>query len=112
MSRSGQRRAPQSEPALSAARVQAGHNRALGLRAAYLMMHRRANAVFAQVGLTADQFVRNTTGLAADGNDHIIYETDTGWLYYDSNGSAAGGSTHFATLAANLALTNADFIVL
>ncbi len=74
------------------------------------------NAIFAALGgngtLTADQFVKNTTGLAADGNDHIIYETDTGWLYYDSNGSAAGGSTHFATLAANLALTNADFVVI
>ncbi|WP_143748805.1 calcium-binding protein [Mesorhizobium sophorae] len=74
------------------------------------------NAIFAALGgngtLTADQFVKNTTGLAGDGNDHIIYETDTGWLYYDSNGSAAGGSTHFATLAANLALTNADFLVI
>ncbi|WP_143748773.1 hypothetical protein [Mesorhizobium sophorae] len=26
--------------------------------------------------------------------------------------SAAGGSIHFATLAANLALTNADFVVI
>ncbi|MFD1983074.1 beta strand repeat-containing protein [Mesorhizobium newzealandense] len=73
------------------------------------------NLIFAALGgngtLTADQFIKNTTGLAGDGNDHIIYETDTGWLYYDSNGSAAGGSTHFATLAANLALTNADFVV-
>ncbi|MBB6411264.1 beta strand repeat-containing protein [Mesorhizobium sangaii] len=73
------------------------------------------NAIFAALGgngtLTAEQFVKNTTGLAGDGNDHIIYETDTGWLTYDSNGSAAGGSTHFATLAANLALTNADFVV-
>ncbi|MFB9980311.1 beta strand repeat-containing protein [Mesorhizobium kowhaii] len=73
------------------------------------------NAIFAALGgngtLTADQFVKNTNGVAGDGNDHIIYETDTGWLTYDSNGSAAGGSTHFATLAANLALTNADFVV-
>ncbi|MFD2058808.1 calcium-binding protein [Mesorhizobium calcicola] len=73
------------------------------------------NAIFAALGgngtLTANQFVKNTTGLAGDGDDHIIYETDTGWLTYDSNGSAAGGSTHFATLAANLALTNADFVV-
>ncbi len=48
------------------------------------------NAIFAALGgngtLTADQFVKNTTGLAGDGNDHIIYETDTGWLTYDSNG--------------------------
>ncbi|WP_111542566.1 calcium-binding protein [Mesorhizobium kowhaii] len=74
------------------------------------------NAIFAALGgngtLTAAQFVKNTTGLAGDGNDHIIYETDTGWLTYDSNGNAAGGSTHFATLAANLALTNADFVVI
>ncbi|PZV40337.1 hypothetical protein B5V02_01975 [Mesorhizobium kowhaii] len=73
------------------------------------------SAIFAALGangtLTAAQFVKNTTGLAGDGNDHIIYETDTGWLTYDSNGNAAGGSTHFATLAANLALTNADFVV-
>ncbi|PZV38558.1 hypothetical protein B5V02_10575 [Mesorhizobium kowhaii] len=73
------------------------------------------NAIFAALGangtLTAAQFVKNTTGLAGDGNDHIIYETDTGWLTYDSNGNAAGGSTHFAKLAANLALTNADFVV-
>ncbi|MFD1983544.1 M10 family metallopeptidase C-terminal domain-containing protein [Mesorhizobium newzealandense] len=73
------------------------------------------NATFAALGgngtLTADQFVKNTTGLAGDGNDHIIYETDTGWLYYDSNGSAVGGSTVFATLAANLTVTNADFVV-
>ncbi|WP_146606043.1 CAP domain-containing protein [Mesorhizobium kowhaii] len=73
------------------------------------------NAIFAALGgngtLTAAQFIKNTTGLAGDGNDHIIYETDTGWLYYDSDGNAAGGSTHFATLAANLALTNTDFVV-
>ena len=73
------------------------------------------NAIFAALGgngtLTADQFVANASGTAANANQHIIYETDTGWLYYDSNGSAAGGSTHFATLAANLALTNADFVV-
>ncbi|MFD2055713.1 M10 family metallopeptidase C-terminal domain-containing protein [Mesorhizobium calcicola] len=73
------------------------------------------NAIFAALGgngtLTADQFIKNTTGFAGDGNDHIVYETDTGWLYYDSNGSVAGGSTHFATLAANLAVTNADFVV-
>src|SRR4051812_35769824 len=57
MSTQGRRRAPQSDPAPMAARVQAGHNLALGLRAAYLWMHRRANAVFSRFGLTADQFV-------------------------------------------------------
>ena len=57
-------------------------------------------------------FRKSTTGLAHDGNDHIIYETDTGWLNYDSNGSAAGGAVHIAQLAPNLALTYADFLVI
>jgi Ca2+-binding RTX toxin-like protein len=56
--------------------------------------------------------VKNTTGLAADANDRIIYETDTGRLFYDSNGNAAGGSVHFATLAPNVALSNVDFQVI
>ena len=66
MSRPGQRRARQSRPAPSPARVQAGHNLALGLRAAYLTMHRRANAEFSRFGLTADQFVL-LTALAGGG---------------------------------------------
>jgi len=57
-------------------------------------------------------FWSNTSGAAHDSNDRIIYETDTGWLNYDSNGSAAGGAVHIAKLAPNLALTNADFIVI
>lgn len=77
---------------------------------------RLENAVFTALTvlgtLAAGAFVKNTTGLAADASDRIIYETDTGKLYYDSNGSAAGGSIHFATLTANLALTNADFYVI
>jgi Ca2+-binding RTX toxin-like protein len=75
-----------------------------------------AGSVFAQIvgtgTLSAGQFVANATGLAADSNDRIVYETDTGQLFYDSNGSGAGGSVLFATLDADLALTNADFIVI
>jgi hypothetical protein len=36
----------------------------------------------------------------------------SGWLNYDSNGSAAGGAVHIAKLAPNLALTYADFFVI
>jgi hypothetical protein len=32
-------------------------------------------------------------------------------LFFDSNGSGAGGSTQFATVAAGLALTANDFFV-
>jgi len=61
--------------------------------------------------LTAAQFVKNTTGLAQDANDRIIYETDTGKLFYDANGSASGGRLLFATLDKNLALTAGDFFI-
>ncbi|MDK1378064.1 MULTISPECIES: calcium-binding protein [unclassified Sinorhizobium] len=76
---------------------------------------RLENAIFTAIvgtgALTAAQFVANTTGLAADANDRIIYESDTGKLLYDSNGNAAGGSVHFATIGTSLALTAADFFI-
>jgi Ca2+-binding RTX toxin-like protein len=48
---------------------------------------------------------------AADGNDHIIYNRDTGALIYDSNGNAAGGAVQFATIGKGLNLTAIDFNV-
>ncbi|MEY9324248.1 Ca2+-binding RTX toxin-like protein [Sinorhizobium fredii] len=76
---------------------------------------RLENSVFTAIvgtgALTAAQFVKNTTGLAADASDRIIYESDTGKLFYDSNGNAAGGSVHFATVSTNLGITAADFFV-
>lgn len=61
--------------------------------------------------LSASTFVANTSGQATSSSHRIIYETDTGNLYYDSNGSASGGRVQFATLAPGLALTAADFFV-
>ena len=49
---------------------------------------------------------------AHDANDHIIYNPNNGFLSYDSNGNAAGGVTHFATLAHHLDLHNTDFVVI
>src|SRR4028119_913080 len=48
---------------------------------------------------------------AADSNDHIIYNRDTGALIYDSNGNAAGGAVQFATIGKGLNLTAIDFNV-
>ena len=48
---------------------------------------------------------------AADSNDHIIYNRDTGALIYDSNGNAAGGAVQFATIGKGLNLTANDFNV-
>ena len=60
-------------------------------------------------GLSAADFVIGSA--AQDASDHIIYNSVTGALYYDSNGSAAGGMTQFAQLDKGLLLTNADFII-
>jgi Ca2+-binding RTX toxin-like protein len=61
--------------------------------------------------LSATAFRANTTGLAQDASDRIIYETDTGKLFYDEDGTGALAGIQFATITANLALTNADFSV-
>ena len=72
------------------------------------------NAVFTGLAngvLAASAFTANLTGFATDALDRIIYETDTGNLFFDANGSAAGGRMQFAIVSANLALTNLDFFV-
>jgi Ca2+-binding RTX toxin-like protein len=73
------------------------------------------NAIFTTIvgtgTLTAAQFVANAAGIALDADDRIVYETDTGKLFYDSNGSAAGGATQFAQLAPGLAPTHNDFLI-
>ncbi|KQY12219.1 calcium-binding protein [Rhizobium sp. Root482] len=73
------------------------------------------NAIFTKIigtgTMTSAQFAKNTTGKAADASDRIIYETDTGKLFYDSNGNASGGSVHFATIHSGLSLTASDFYI-
>ena len=61
--------------------------------------------------LAVSGFVANLTGTASDGLDRIIYETDTGRLYFDADGTGNGARVLFATLSNNLVLTNSDFIV-
>jgi Ca2+-binding RTX toxin-like protein len=74
---------------------------------------RLAHADFAALApgaLPAAAFYANPTGAAAhDGSDRIVYDAASGGLYYDANGSASGGSTHFATLSPHLSLTAGDF---
>ncbi|MDQ6433016.1 hypothetical protein RB623_02985 [Mesorhizobium sp. LHD-90] len=61
--------------------------------------------------LAAAAFRANTTGLAQDANDRIVYETDTGEVYYDADGTGAAAGIEFATIDTGLALTNMDFSV-
>jgi Ca2+-binding RTX toxin-like protein len=76
---------------------------------------RLSSAVFGALPdgtLSAAAFARNATGQATEANDRIIYETDTGRLFYDSDGTGSAPRGHFATLASGLSLTAADFFVL
>lgn len=72
------------------------------------------NAVFKKLGkagkLKKDFFKTGTK--AADGDDHVIYNSKSGALYYDADGKGKGAAVHFATLSKNLKLTQADFIVI
>jgi Ca2+-binding RTX toxin-like protein len=75
---------------------------------------RLENAIFTGLAagtLAATGFVQNTSGNAADASDRIIYESDTGRLYFDRDGTGAAAKVHFATLATGLTLTSADFFV-
>ena len=61
-------------------------------------------SVHADVGLsgrfaTADaRFVANSTGIAQDADDRVVYNTSTGDLFYDGDGSGAGDAQLIATL--------------
>ena len=56
-------------------------------------------------------FHRSSTGSAQDAGDRILYETDSGVLSYDADGSGQGGAVAFARLGANLNLSAEDFYV-
>ena len=62
--------------------------------------------------LTAAAFVANATGLAGDASDRIIYETGTGNLFFDADGTGVGARVQFAVLNPGLSLTNTDFLVI
>ncbi|HEX2804264.1 MAG TPA: calcium-binding protein [Sphingomicrobium sp.] len=60
--------------------------------------------------LNANAFVIGSS--AADGGDRIIYDSATGDLYFDADGTGAGAQILFAHIGPGLGLTNADFIII
>lgn len=73
--------------------------------------------VFAGLGASGGQpywlsFAANAEGVASHAETRLIYETDTGLLSYDADGSGAGAAVAFARLSPGLVLGLADFLVL
>jgi serralysin len=61
--------------------------------------------------LSAPEFEANTAGAADDALDRIIYDTDSGALYYDTDGNGAAPAIQFALLAGAPSLGAGDFII-
>ncbi|WP_305036731.1 calcium-binding protein [Paracoccus sp. JM45] len=61
--------------------------------------------------LAGDAFFASTSGLAADTDDRIIYNSNSGGLFYDADGSGDDAAIQFAHISANLNLTAADFTI-
>ena len=81
---------------------------------------RLENRIFTKLlttgNLSAENYRESLTGNAVDANDYILYETDTGKLYYDADGSGAGAKVYFATVYSSgttpATLSAADFVVI
>jgi serralysin len=72
------------------------------------------DAIFTKLGSwNATKFHASVSGKAHDASDRIVYETDTGKLFYDADGNKAGGAVgiQFAVLTGHPTLTHADFVV-
>lgn len=73
------------------------------------------NAFFTGLGagnLSAAAFIANATGSAADATDRIVYNTTSGELLFDADGSGAAAARAFAVLTTKPLTVNAgDFFV-
>ena len=57
-------------------------------------------------------FVSNTTGLAEGAEDRFIYQSTTGKLFFDADGTGAGIAKEIAILAGTPVLTESDFLLI
>ncbi|MBN2767534.1 MAG: hypothetical protein JXQ68_00365, partial [Campylobacterales bacterium] len=79
------------------------------------------NEVFTKLieegALSADNFVSNTSGRAEDSDDYIIYESDTGKLFYDADGNGSEAAMQIAQLGYGCSwstpvITHEDIVVI
>jgi Ca2+-binding RTX toxin-like protein len=62
--------------------------------------------------IDAGNFVSGAGAVAADADDFLVFDTDTGALYYDADGNGLGAAVQFATLAGAVALADTDFSII
>ena len=74
------------------------------------------NAIFKALKATGElaesMFTSNTSGVALDSSDRVIYNSATGDLLYDADGAGRKGAILVAKLGAGLDVTYHDFIVI
>ncbi len=74
------------------------------------------NDIFAALGgtgtLDLTEFHMSAAGVSQDAADRIIYDSDSGALLYDADGSGDIGAIQFAQLRAGLSLSADDFVIL
>jgi serralysin len=58
------------------------------------------------------RFWFSSTGTAHDANDRVLYNTSTGSLYYDADGSGEGAAELIATFAGNPLIAATDIVVI
>lgn len=63
-------------------------------------------------GLPDGAFVANAGGIATDANHRIVFDTSTGVLSYDADGSGGGEAVVFARLRPAATLGEDDFVVI
>jgi Ca2+-binding RTX toxin-like protein len=63
-------------------------------------------------GATDGRFWASTTGTAHDASDRVVYNTSTGQLYYDADGSGAGAAQLVATLQGAPTVSATDITVI
>jgi Ca2+-binding RTX toxin-like protein len=76
------------------------------------------HTVFTKLGRSSDQWVKIEADMfvngtrAQDAEDRIIYDRDTGSLYYDRDGTGSAAQVKFATLMNKAKLSYHDFLVI
>ena len=70
--------------------------------------------IFSAIGPTLDagELVSNSGGIAGDANDFLLYDSDTGSLYYDADGNGSGVRILIATLNGNPAIDPTNILII